>query len=86
MRVASIVLIHLLTVAVQTPPPKVTGDAVVGKALFENSGCVTCHSLEDPTRNIGPDLSWIGILRTPDALRQKNACARAAGAAARHLG
>jgi len=70
MRVASIVLIHLLTVAVQTPPPKVTGDAVVGKALFENSGCVTCHSLEDPTRNIGPDLSWIGILRTPDALRR----------------
>ena len=71
MRVASVALIHLLTVAAQTAPTKATGNAVVGKALFDGSGgCVTCHSLEDPTRRFGPDLSWIGILRTPDALRR----------------
>src|SRR6266850_3457525 len=71
MSVASVALIHLLTLVLQTAPTKVTGNAVVGKALFEGSGgCVTCHSLEDPTRRFGPDLSWIGILRTPEALRR----------------
>lgn len=71
MSVASVAFVFLLTVTVQAAPANVTGNPVVGKALFEGSGgCVTCHSLDDPDRRFGPDLSWIGILRTPEALRR----------------
>jgi putative heme-binding domain-containing protein len=70
MSVASFALVHLLMLG-QTAPPGVGGDPVVGKALFNGTGgCVGCHSLDEPTRSFGSDLSWIGILRTPEALRR----------------
>ena len=61
----------VLAMAVQAEPPQSAGDPVAGKTVFEGKGgCVACHSLEDPAGRIGPDLSWIGILRTPKTLRQ----------------
>jgi precorrin-6B methylase 2/mono/diheme cytochrome c family protein len=60
-----------LAVAAQSPPAAPAGDAVVGKALFQADGsCVSCHSIENRERRSGPDLSWIGMLRTPDSLRR----------------
>jgi putative heme-binding domain-containing protein len=70
MSVAALALIHLLMLG-QTAPPKVSGDPVAGKALFTGAGgCASCHSLDEPTLSFGSDLTWIGILRTPAALRR----------------
>jgi len=70
MRFASVAWIYLLLLG-QTTPTKVGGDPVAGKALFNGAaGCVNCHSLDEPASSFGSDLSWIGILRTPDALRR----------------
>ena len=42
-----------------------------GRALFEGKGgCTACHTRDESSTGFGPDLSWIGILRTPAALRQ----------------
>jgi putative heme-binding domain-containing protein len=71
MRFAIAVLMPLVTLAAQTAPTPRGGDAAAGKALFEGAGgCSGCHSLDEPTRSFGSDLSWIGILRTPAALRR----------------
>src|SRR5215510_4872596 len=47
------------------------GDPAAGKALFRGSGrCLTCHSLELRGGGNASDLSWIGLLRPPEALRR----------------
>jgi ubiquinone/menaquinone biosynthesis C-methylase UbiE/mono/diheme cytochrome c family protein len=71
MNMAGIGLVYLFTVAAQSLPAGVAGDPATGKALFEGSGaCLTCHSIENRGRKPGPDLSWIGMLRTPESLRR----------------
>lgn len=41
-----------------------------GKAIFEGKGaCLKCHSLDNRGGSLGPDLSDIGLKRTPQALR-----------------
>lgn len=71
MRAASVPLLWLLAAVAQTAPPAAIGDPAVGKALFEGrAGCSSCHSLDEPAGGFGPDLTWIGILRTPEALRR----------------
>jgi len=71
MRFAIAVLMPLVMLAAQTAPTPAAGDAAAGKALFEGTGgCAACHSLDEPTRSFGSDLSWIGILRTSAALRR----------------
>lgn len=71
MKIAGVGLIYVLTVAAQSGPARVTGDAVIGKTLFEIKGsCLTCHSIDKRGGSLGPDLSWIGILRTPESLRR----------------
>ena len=41
-----------------------------GKAIFEGKGgCVNCHSIENKGGSVGPDLTEIGIRRTPESLR-----------------
>jgi mono/diheme cytochrome c family protein len=70
-RCAAIGLVYLFTVGAQGLPGGGAGDSVIGKVLFEGRGeCLTCHSIADRGRRLGPDLSWIGMLRTPDSLRQ----------------
>jgi putative heme-binding domain-containing protein len=60
-----------LLLATQNPRAQGTGDAAAGKLLFEGKGrCLTCHALNDAGGSLGPDLSWIGLLRTPESLRQ----------------
>ena len=47
-----------------------SNDAAAGKAIFQGKGgCVNCHSVENRGGSLGPDLSDIGIKRTPESLR-----------------
>ena len=47
------------------------GDPAAGKALFRGAGaCLTCHTLELRGGGSASDLSWIGMLRSADALRR----------------
>ncbi len=70
-RTAAAAVVYLAIVAAQSPPARSAGDPAAGKLLFEGKGrCLACHSLNDGGGSMGPDLSWIGILRTPDSLRR----------------
>jgi putative heme-binding domain-containing protein len=64
-------LVYLSLVAAQDPADRAPEGANAGKLLFEGKGrCLTCHSVADAGGSLGPDLSWIGILRTPESLRR----------------
>jgi putative heme-binding domain-containing protein len=42
-----------------------------GKAIFEGKGaCVRCHSIDGRGGSLGPDLTEIGLKRTPQSLRE----------------
>ena len=44
--------------------------STTGRALFEKHGCLSCHVVDGNGGAFGPELSWIGVLRSPAALRQ----------------
>jgi putative heme-binding domain-containing protein len=46
------------------------GDTARGRALYESSGCATCHRIGALGSRIAPDLSEIGASRNPAALQQ----------------
>lgn len=47
------------------------GDAVRGRAIFEGTGrCLSCHRVNAVGRDVGPDLSDIGRIRTPAAIQR----------------
>jgi putative heme-binding domain-containing protein len=47
------------------------GDAARGRAVFEGKGeCTRCHRVNGKGPRVAPDLSDIGAIRTPDALRR----------------
>jgi len=45
------------------------GDPAKGKTLFESSGCMNCHRINDKGSHTGPDLSDVGDRRTPERLK-----------------
>jgi putative heme-binding domain-containing protein len=50
----------------------VAGDAARGRSVFETRGnCLGCHRVGNVGQFMGPDLTEIGRLRTPEALLQK---------------
>ena len=65
-------LILLLAMAAQSSPPaRVSSDADAGRTLFEGRGrCLTCHVVDERGARTARELSWIGLLRTPDSLRR----------------
>src|SRR5438445_4358672 len=44
--------------------------STTGKVLFEQHGCLSCHVVDGKGGAFGPELSWIGVLRSPASLRQ----------------
>src|SRR5437763_15658364 len=47
------------------------GDAVHGQTIFEEKGnCTSCHRVNGKGSRVAPDLSDIGAIRSPDALRR----------------
>ena len=69
--IATAVVTSFAGVAAQRGPVSAPGDPAAGKAIFEGSGrCLTCHSVDDRGGSFGPELSWIGLLRTPESLEQ----------------
>ena len=63
--------LYLLAAAVQTAALSASPDAAAGKKFFEGPGkCLTCHTVNEQGGSRARDLSWIGVLRTPDALRR----------------
>jgi SAM-dependent methyltransferase len=68
--VAGILLLTVVTARVHSQSAP-AGNAAAGKAVFEGTGrCATCHSIEPGGEKPGPNLSWIGLLRTQDSLRR----------------
>lgn len=53
--------------APQPPPPP--GDAANGKALYQENKCADCHRVGDAGSRVGPDLSMVGQLRSPESLQ-----------------
>lgn len=50
--------------------PLVAQNAAAGKSIFEGKGeCLKCHSINNRGGSFGPDLTEIGVLRTPESLR-----------------
>jgi ubiquinone/menaquinone biosynthesis C-methylase UbiE/mono/diheme cytochrome c family protein len=61
--------IVVLAFSTQLPPPAAS-DVDAGRTLFEGKGqCLACHRILDTGAGTARDLSWIGLLRTPDKLR-----------------
>ena len=46
------------------------GDAGNGRTIVESNKCFDCHRIGDAGSRLGPDLSEIGKLRTPELLRR----------------
>jgi putative heme-binding domain-containing protein len=69
--IAAAAFAWLATIAAQGPPSSGSDPSVAGKVLFEGTGrCLTCHSVNERGGSFGPDLSWIGVLRTPESLKR----------------
>ena len=46
------------------------GDPRAGRALFRNQGCPQCHRIKGDGGRLGPDLSRVGVSRSPEHLRE----------------
>jgi len=45
-------------------------DTAEGRAIFDGKGqCRRCHSIQGRGGSVGPDLSTVGLMRTPESLR-----------------
>ncbi|MBM3775933.1 MAG: c-type cytochrome, partial [Acidobacteria bacterium] len=58
------------SLAREAVPVTVPGDAARGEKLYRSKGgCAKCHSVQGQGGSLGPDLTHIGSMRTPDHLR-----------------
>ncbi len=59
---------YLRTIGEAGPTEAATGDPVKGKAVYEASGCATCHTIGTVGGVVGPQLTSIGRSRAPKYL------------------
>ena len=70
LREVSWLIAYLRSLRVSGAAPT-AGDTARGRALFEGKGgCTQCHRIDRNGSRVGPDLSEIGRIRSPAALRQ----------------
>jgi len=54
----------------RTAPTSIPGDKAKGKALYMGKGgCANCHMIEGSGGRMGPDLTQIGVMRSPSNLK-----------------
>lgn len=62
--------LKILTILFAAVWPVAAQDVATGKSIFEGKGqCLKCHSIDNRGGSLGPDLTEIAVLRTPDSLR-----------------
>lgn len=66
---AADIVAYLRTLSGTGASEKTVGDAQKGEALYNSSGCSTCHMIDGQGGSIGPDLSRIGASRGPTNLK-----------------
>jgi putative heme-binding domain-containing protein len=54
----------------RTAEVAIAGSPEKGKAVYQRSGCSSCHIIDGEGGNLGPELSSVGAHRAPDYLRQ----------------
>jgi len=53
------------------PSPAVRSDASRGQMIFfDQGGCLSCHRVRDKGSRLGPDLTDVGLQRTPQLLEK----------------
>jgi cytochrome c oxidase cbb3-type subunit 3 len=52
------------------PSAVAAGNAQKGSAVYQRSGCASCHVVKGEGGTVGPELTTIGVLRGADYLRQ----------------
>ncbi len=68
---AADIVAYLRTLSATTTSEKTIGDPQQGEALYNSSGCSTCHMIDGQGGSIGPDLSRIGASRGPTNLKER---------------
>src|SRR3990170_2980596 len=69
MTVTPAVAVFLIALSAQVAPPA-SSEVDAGRILFEGKGrCLTCHRIEEDGARTARELTWIGLLRTPEKLR-----------------
>jgi len=66
---AADIVAYLRTLSGTGTAEKAIGDPQKGEALYNSSGCSTCHMIDGQGGSIGPDLSRIGSSRGPTNLK-----------------
>ena len=54
----------------QSSAAAVTGNPEKGRAVYQRSGCASCHIIQGEGGDLGPELTSIGAHRAPDYLRE----------------
>jgi cytochrome c oxidase cbb3-type subunit III len=70
-RQAANIAAYLATLSGTATSGQVTGDPQRGEALYNSSGCSTCHMIDGQGGSIGPDLSRIGSMRGAAGLKER---------------
>jgi putative heme-binding domain-containing protein len=68
---AADIVAYLRTLSGTGASEKTIGDSQKGEALYNSSGCSTCHMIDGQGGSIGPDLSRIGASRGPTNLKAR---------------
>ena len=65
------VLLFLAAVTAQERETVVSGEPSAGKVVYEGKGeCSRCHAIDNRGGSLGPELGWIGVLRSSESLRR----------------
>jgi cytochrome c peroxidase len=70
MKIPVALFVCILAFAPSLVDPAFGQNETAGAALFESRDCRTCHTVNEQGGTKARNLSWIGLLRTPESLRR----------------